>query len=120
MAEMRARLSLSDSTRGRSDPTYLLRHFLHQHLSPDSGPSHWGPSAGLRGSGIGVPSLLGAGVGIGAAGKGWREFSAPAPANRALPSFHRSAINLSEEALRRDVTLSFSGSMFLVSQALAL
>lgn len=37
-----------------------------------------------------------------------------------LPSFHRSATNLSEEALRSEVTLSFSGSMFLVSQAAAL
>jgi hypothetical protein len=37
-----------------------------------------------------------------------------------LPSFHRSATNLSEEALRREVTLSFSGSMFFVNQALAL
>lgn len=77
------------------------------------------------------PPLLGAGVGIGGGGQleeegGRREEgrtlvpSSPAPAGGALPSFHRSATNLSEEALRRAVTLSFSGSMFLVSQALAL
>ena len=63
------------------------------------------------------PSLLGAVVGIRGS---WEGAGGSLVLLRALPSFHRSATNLSEEALRREVTLSFSGSMFLVSQALAL
>lgn len=37
-----------------------------------------------------------------------------------LPSFQRSATNFSEDWFSKAVTLSFRGSMFLVSQALAL
>lgn len=37
-----------------------------------------------------------------------------------IPSFQRSATNLSEDWFSSEVTLSFRGSMFFVSQAVAL
>ncbi|KAL0617476.1 hypothetical protein AAY473_014341 [Plecturocebus cupreus] len=128
----------SDSGQGRVTPRAWHAVSPIDCLSPDLRTSSPGDHGGLRGSGTtiqeetecfnqtsptrasavlslppckGVPP--GAGVGVRGLGCSILQLKAASRAEKPLPSFQRSATNLSEEALSREVTLSFSGSMFL-------